>query len=79
VRLLIVFGELFKEQKHLEKLDKSSKLLLLWELSGLWWLNTDGHKLLVILKFEFFSCFQDVSYPDTLRLKLIDDEESPIK
>jgi hypothetical protein len=29
VRLLIVFGELFKEQKHLEKLDKSSKLLLL--------------------------------------------------
>jgi hypothetical protein len=29
LRLLIVFGELFKEQKHLEKLDKSRKLLLL--------------------------------------------------
>jgi hypothetical protein len=79
LRFLIIFGELFKEQEYLEKLNQSHELLLLCELSGLWGLRTNSHKLLVVLKFELFSRFQDVSYSDTLRLKLIDDEESPLK
>jgi hypothetical protein len=76
---LIIFGELFKEQEYLEELNHSHELLLLGDLSGLWWLSTYRHKLLVVLKFELFSRFQDVSYSDTLRLKLINDEESPLK
>jgi hypothetical protein len=76
---LIIFGELFEEQNYLEKLNQSHELLLLSELSGLWGLRTDSHKLLVVLKFELLPCFQDVSYSDTLRLKLINDKISPLK
>jgi hypothetical protein len=76
---LIIFGELFKEQKYLEELNKSHELLLLSELSGLWGLSTYCHKLLVVLKFELLPRFQDMSYSHTLRLKLIDDEESSLK
>jgi hypothetical protein len=57
--LLKVFGELFQEQEDLEELDESRQLLLLSELrSGVdWGLNRCSEKLLVLLKFEFFSCF----------------------
>ena len=79
LKLLIVFGELFKEQKYLEKLDESHKLLFLVELTRFWRFNTSCHKHLMLLKFEFFPRFQDMSYSDTLRLKLIYDKVSPFK
>ena len=43
LKLLIVFGELFKEQKYLEKLDESHKLLFLVELTGFWRFNSSCH------------------------------------
>lgn len=81
IGLLKVFGELFKEQEDLEELDKGHQLLLLRELrSGVGrGLNRSSEKLLVLLKFEFFSCFQDMGYSLTLRLKLVDDKEPPVK
>ena len=79
LKLLIVFGELFKEQKYLEKLDESHKLLFLVELTGFWRFNSSCHKHFMLLKFEFFPRFQDMSYSDTLRLKLIYDKVSPFK
>ncbi len=79
--LLKVFGELFQEQEDLEELDESHQLLLLRELRsrdgrGLY---RSSEKLLVLLKFEFFSRFQDMGYSLTLRLKLVDDKEPPVK
>jgi hypothetical protein len=57
LRFLIIFRELLKEQEYLEELNQSHELLLLSELSGLWGLRSNSHKLLVILKFELLPCF----------------------